>query len=121
MIAGIVTGLQARVEVVFCLPDQSERTIECVVDTGFEGELALPTATVASLGLAVGGRIWANLADDRDVPVSVCDAVILWAERETEITVMAMGRRPLIGTELLAGFNLSADFEPDGELTLTPL
>jgi len=38
-----------------------------------------------------------------------------------DITVMAMGSRPLVGTELLQGFNLSADFEEDGELTLTAL
>jgi predicted aspartyl protease len=57
MILGVVAGLQARVEVGFCHPDQSEQTVECVVDTGFEGELALPATMVASLGLTVGGHI----------------------------------------------------------------
>lgn len=41
MILGTVTDLQARVEVVLCLPDRKDLAIKCVVDTGFEGQLAL--------------------------------------------------------------------------------
>ena len=121
MIVGTVTDLQARVEIVLRLPGQGERSIECVVDTGFEGQLALPAATVASLGLSPGGQTWVKMADDGHTSVPVFSAVILWDDQEIDITVMAMGSRPLVGTELLQGFNLSADFEEDGELTLTAL
>ena len=121
MIVGTVADLQGRVEIAFRLSDQPGRTIECVVDTGFQGELALPPATVAALGLPARGRIWANLADDSDVPVPLFRAVILWDDQEVGVSVMAMGSRPLLGTELLQGFNLSADFEEDGQLALTPL
>jgi clan AA aspartic protease len=121
VIAGTVKDLQARVEVAFRLPDQPDRTIECIVDTGFQGELALPSATVASLGLPTGGQWWAKLADDSHTSVSIFNAVILWGDQETRVTGMAMGSRPLLWTELLQGFNLSADFEEDGELALTPL
>jgi len=65
--------------------------------------------------------MWASLADDSDVPVPLFHAVIDWDERDVEITVMALGSRPLLGAELLQGFNLSADFEEDGELVLTAL
>jgi predicted aspartyl protease len=82
MIVGTVTDLQGRVEIVIRLSDRPDRTIECVLDTGFQGELALPAATVAALGLSAGGRIWANLADDSDVPVPVFSAVILWDDQE---------------------------------------
>lgn len=121
MILGTVTDLQARVEVVLLLADQGERSIGCVVDTGFEGELALPPATVASLGLSPGGQTWTKLADDSHTSVPVFNAVVLWDDQEVDISVMAMGSRPLVGTELLQGFNLSADFEEDGQLALTPL
>ena len=92
MIVGTVADLQGRVEIVFRLSDQPERTVEYVLDTGFQGELALPPATIAALGLSAGGHMWANLADDSDVPVPVFGAVIVWDERETGVTVMAMGR-----------------------------
>jgi clan AA aspartic protease len=121
VILGTVTNLQGRVEVVLRLGDGSEHAIECVVDTGFQGELALPPATVASLGLLPGGRWWAKLADDSHASVPIFSAFILWDDHEVEVSVMAMGSRPLLGTELLQGFNLSADFEEDGQLALTPL
>jgi clan AA aspartic protease len=121
MIAGSVTDLEMRVEVIFRFQGQSDRVIECVVDTGFEGELALPPAIAASLGLPYSTRLWANLADDSDVPVDGFDAEICWGDQEMVVTALAMGRRPLLGTELLQGFNLSADFEEDGQLLLTPL
>ena len=106
MILGTVTDLQGRIEVVLRLADQDDRTLECVVDTGFQGELALPPATVATLGLSPGGRMWAKLADDSHASVPVFRATILWDDQEVGITVMAMGSRPLLGTELLQGFNL---------------
>ena len=121
MILGIVTDLQARVEVILRLADQNDHSIECIVDTGFQGELALPPATVAALRLPSRGRTWANLADDSHASVPLFRAVILWDDQEVDATVMAMGSRPLLGTELLQGFNLSADFEDDGQLVLTPL
>ena len=121
MIVGTVADLQGRVEVVLRIADQDDRTIECVVDTGFQGELALPPAIVALLGLPTGGRMWAKLADDSHASVPVFSADILWDDQEVRVTVMAMGSRPLLGTELLQGFNLSADFEEDGQLLLTPL
>jgi len=44
MIVGRVTDLQGRVEITFRLPGQPDRTM----DTGFQGELALPPAAVAA-------------------------------------------------------------------------
>jgi clan AA aspartic protease len=121
MILGTVTDLQGRVEVVLRLADRGDRALECILDTGFQGELALPSATVASLGLSPGGWVWAKLADDSHASVPIFSALILWDDQEVGVTVMAMGSRPLLGTELLQGFNLSADFEEDGQLALTPL
>jgi clan AA aspartic protease len=121
MILGTITDLQGRVEVVLRIADQGDRAIECIVDTGFQGELALPPPTVVSFGLLPRGRMWAKLADDSHASVPIFSAVILWDDQEVSVSVMAMGSRPLLGTELLQGFNLSADFEEDGQLLLTPL
>jgi predicted aspartyl protease len=91
MILGTVTNLQGRVEVVLRLADQGDRAVEFIVDTGFQGELALPPATVASLGLPPGGRWWAKLADDSHASVPIFSAIILWDDQEVGVTVMAMG------------------------------
>jgi clan AA aspartic protease len=121
MIDGIVTELQARVEVVLRLVGRDDLCIECVVDTGFQGALALPAATVTALGALPGGQTWVKLADDSPALVEVFNVIVLWDDREIPATVMAMGSRPLVGAELLEGFNLSADFEEDGQVALTLL
>jgi clan AA aspartic protease len=121
MIVGTIISLQGWVEIVFQLMDQDDCVVKCVVDTGFQGQLALPATTVASLGLSSGGQTWIKLADDSPLVVPVYRADILWDDQVVEVTVMAMGARALVGTELLQGFNLSADFEEDEELVLTPL
>ena len=121
MMLGSVTNLESRMELILYPPGQPDRLVEFVVDTGFEGELALPPATVASLGLPLTSHLWANLADDSDIPVDGFEAEIRWGDHNRVVTVLAMGRRPLLGTALLEGFNLSADFEDDGLLALTPL
>ena len=51
MTFGTVVGLQALVDVTFGLPSQPDIEIECVIDTGYEGALALPPEAVAALGL----------------------------------------------------------------------
>lgn len=63
MIIGKVVGLQARVEVTFHTAGQPGLAIEFVVDTGFEGALALPPAAVAVLGLPHHQTIISKLAD----------------------------------------------------------
>jgi clan AA aspartic protease len=121
MIHGTVVRLQARVGVVFRLPNSPDLTIEFVVDTGFEGALTLPQAAVAALGLPASAKLDAKLADDTLTTVIVHQATIVWNGREVEVAVLAMGQRPLLGTALLDGFNLSADFADNGPVVLRRL
>lgn len=121
MTHGLVQDLQARVDVVFRLPGQPDLTIECVVDTGFAGALTLSPEAVDALGLPFFQEIEANLANDADVRTAVHVATIVWQGRELEIAVLAMGRRPLLGTALLDGNHIGADFADDGEVSVEKL
>ncbi|MEH2002602.1 MAG: clan AA aspartic protease [Nostoc sp.] len=107
---GIVVGLQARISVILRSIGGSEIELECVVDTGFEGFLTLPPTVVADLGLSYLSSIRANLADNSHVLTNVHQVTIIWNSVEREIPVLAMGRRPLIGTALLEDYHLSIDF-----------
>lgn len=51
MIQGNVVGRQARISLILRLPRNLDIEIECVVDTGFEGFLTLPSSAIAKLGL----------------------------------------------------------------------
>lgn len=118
MIRGTVFGLQARVGVVLRLPHAPDLTMEFVVDTGFAGALTLPPRAVVALGLPLVQDMPATLADGSGIRVDVHAATIVWGGREVEVAVLAMGGRPLLGTALLDGFNLSADFADNGPVTL---
>lgn len=107
---GIVVGLQARMSVILRSIEGSEIEVECVVDTGFEGFLTLPPTVVADLGLSYLASIRANLADNSHVLTNVHQVTLIWNNVEREIPVLAMGRRPLIGTALLEDYHLSIDF-----------
>lgn len=118
MIQGTVVGLQARMAVILRLPDRLDLEIECVVDTGFEGFLTLPSAAITELDLPYAARIDANLADSSSVSTNVYFATILWNGVERDIAVLGMGHRPLIGTALLADYHLSIDFYDGGTVIL---
>ncbi|MCY7381245.1 MAG: clan AA aspartic protease [Microcoleus sp. CAN_BIN18] len=110
MIQGNVVGLQARIGVILRLPENLDIEIDCVVDTGFEGFLTLPSAVITKLGLHYLGQINAKLADNSNVATNVYLATILWNGVEKDVAVLGMGRRPLIGTALLEDYHLSIDF-----------
>jgi predicted aspartyl protease len=64
MITGVVTAAgEPTVRVTVCGPSGQERDIEAIIDTGFDGSLALPPSVIDALGLpwrrcgrALGGR-----------------------------------------------------------------
>jgi clan AA aspartic protease len=118
MTQGTVHQLQARVNVTFRLPHQPDIELEFVVDTGFEGALTLPPSAVRLLGLPFFQEIDANLADDTDVRTPAYIATILWNGREIPVAVLAMGRRPLLGTALLEDLRLTIDFTENGDVTI---
>ncbi len=110
MMQGNVVGRQARISLTLRLPENSDIEIECVVDTGFEGFLTLPSTAIAKLALPDLGQINAKLADHSNVATNVYLATILWNGVEKDVAVLGMGRRPLIGTALLEDYHLSIDF-----------
>jgi predicted aspartyl protease len=60
----------------------------------------------------------ANLANDSSIRTDVHIATIVWKNRELDVAVLAMGSRPLLGTALLNGNRLIADFRDNGLVTI---
>jgi len=118
VINGSVVGLQAQIGIIFCLTGSPSLEIKCVIDTGFEGFLTLPPAAIATLGLSYVTRINANLADNSNIATDVYLATILWNGTERDVPVLAMGRRPLVGTGLLKDYHLGVDFRDGGTVAI---
>ena len=121
MIHGTIVGLQAEVRVTLILPDRRSVEITCVVDTGFAGALTLPPVAIEKLGLPFVIQMNANLADDSNVMTPIHRATIVWHGVEQDIAVLAMGRRPLLGTALLENSNLNIDFYEGGTVIVDEL
>ena len=121
MIIGKMDGLQAKVEVVFFLPGGGTISLEFVIDTGFVGALTLPSAAVATMNLPFVHEFNTNLANDSSFRADAHRGVIMWHGQTLSVPVLAMGRRPLLGTALLAGYDLNAEFAPNGRVEINDI
>jgi clan AA aspartic protease len=121
MINGHVVAHHIVVIVPLRIPNQPEVEVEFVIDTGFTGFLTLPPTIVAALNLPFLRRISASLADGSTIFLSVYLATIVWDGTPRDVEVLATGRQPLLGTLLLGGYQLIADFEEGGTVIIDPL
>lgn len=118
MMIGHVQDLHALLPVTFRLSGHPNLIIEFVVDTGFTGFLTLPLAAVTALGSPHIADQSSRLADDSQIILPVHLATILWKGMEIKARVLATGRRPLLGTALLAGSDFRSQFVDSGIVTV---
>lgn len=114
MISGKIVDGRVILPVNFWMTEIADLTIECVVDTGFNGYLTLPPQAVAVMKLPLESTLVASLADGSKSEMPIHLARIRWDDREEVITVLATGTKPLLGTALLQGFRLVVEFTDDG-------
>ena len=106
------------------LPTQNgdEISVDFVLDTGFDGDLALPANIVRQLPDAVQGSQFVNLAGgfQRRCPCYE----ITWEDAEGEsrlLEVLVMDGNPLMGTAFLRNHLLSIELIEGGEVLAEPL
>jgi clan AA aspartic protease len=87
------------------------QTVECVIDTGFDGALMLPQFIVARLNLSTVGRLLFELVGGAQMRADVALGEIVWLGEplSVEVIVSAEDDR-LIGTEMLADCKLTVDY-----------
>jgi len=115
MISGIVNAnLEVTVPLLVRDANDQPQVITAVIDTGYNGALTLPLALVTAWGLAQGASREVTLGD---ATRRVCDyytAHLVWDGQTKKVRVLCVEGDPLIGTALLAGYNMNADFIVDG-------
>lgn len=121
MMRGVTIRRQATLPVIFRLWGQPDFTLEFVVDTGFTEFLTLPPAAVLAMRLPLDHQETAGLADGSTIMLDVHTATILWNGIERQVSVVATGRRPLLGTAMLDDQELRAQFRESGLVTVEEL
>jgi clan AA aspartic protease len=122
MITGTVNAdLEAIIRLTVRGPTGQARAVKAIIDTGFDGWLTLTPKIVAALGLPWRKRDRAPLADGS---IAVCDvfhAAVVWDRRRHFIEVDEADTTPLVGTALLARFELNIQFLVGGKVTIKAL
>ena len=119
MIEGVVnSNLEAVVTLTLQGPSGHEREIEAVIDTGFNGFLALPPALVTELGLPFASIGRATLADGSESAFDVYHATVLWDDQPRYVESGAVGVDPLVGMSLLDAHSLYVEVADGGRVAI---
>ena len=119
MIEGIVNAnLEAVVTLLLRGPEGQIQQVDAVIDTGFNGYLALPPMLVANLELPTVGDGEAVLADGREVSFNVYGVTALWDGLPRYVETGAVGDEPLIGMSMLVGYDLHVEVADGGRVTI---
>ena len=107
MISGVVNPRREAIVVLQVRgPSGRGLVIPFVVDSGFSGELVLPSTTIAVLGLTPSSNTGARLADGKLVKFDSFLAEVNWDGVWRAANVLAIGDEPLLGMRMLAGHEL---------------
>ena len=96
-------------------------TVEFVIDTGFDGELALPASLLVRINSAFIGERYVYMADMSLRLVKHYRAMLDWQDEERVVEIMELDGRPLVGTLFLRGNLIQIEMEDGGEVLIEPL
>ena len=104
-------SVNARREAIVEIRFADGQTFECVLDTGFDGALILPSSIVESLNLPIVARLVFELVGGAQMAASVALGEIEWlGEQRTVEVILSESNDALIGTEMFAGAKLVIDY-----------
>lgn len=97
-------------------PGGREVEVQAVLDTGFSGNLTLPSPLVDVLSLSYYGQAEARLGDGTTVVLEKYSGITTWDGREREIIILMADGDPLIGMALLHGNRLTIEVVEGGRV-----
>ena len=92
--------------------------VEVVVDTGFSGELALPSELIQSLGLEYIDDVRVVMADRQARWVGAYDGSVSWHGEPIAVIVLDIESEPLLGMGLLLGSRLTVSCRSNGPVVI---
>lgn len=121
MTTGWMRGRELVVPVTVLDESEASLALECVVDTGFDGDLTLPPAVIQHLRLQRMETITVVAANEANLRLNAYRGVILWQGQRRAVRIIEAEGSPLIGIGLLWGSFLTATITDNGAVTVGPL
>jgi clan AA aspartic protease len=91
--------------------NSSVSMVDVWIDTGFTGDLVLPSRMIDALRLSKSGSVDAILADGSAILVTTYTCLLNWFGEVRQLEVIAnQGEQPLLGVGLLLGLELSINY-----------
>jgi len=121
MLTGTVNDLQPWLAVELLTIGGPYLSVEVVLDTGFNGELALPISITRQLDLAPLSNRYTYLAVGGEVELSTWRGTIFWNGRPRFVEIVETDSEPLLGMELLLGNRIAIEVREGGAVVVDPL
>ncbi len=119
MIEGLVNANnEAILSLTIHGPEERNREVNAVIDTGYSGFLTLPAALVAELDLPYVFSSSATLADNTEVGFPVHRVTAVWDGNPRDIQADAVGATPLVGMALLEAHSLYVEVRDGGPVVI---
>ncbi len=94
------------------------RSIEAVLDTGFDGCLSLPGDLIDQLGWESDLPVNVKLANGGEVLWDTWDGYVVWHGRLLNALIFEVNETPLLGMELLEDSQLNIQVLPGGNVLI---
>lgn len=122
MIVGIVqSDLEAVISIAVIGPGGQRHVAEAVIDTGYNGFLTLPHGIIVLLELPWTDLHRVTLADGSSQMCDVYEGGIVWENQTRLIEIETAETQPLIGMELLEGYELHIEVVEGGAVAIERL
>ena len=122
MISGTVwPNRRATVAVELRAADGQFRSCDFILDTGFDGDLSLPTQILQRLDVSPEFERIIELADGSRTTVRGWSGTALWDGTPRTIIIMELAGEPLLGMNLLWQSRITLETRADGPVTIEPL
>lgn len=95
--------------------------VEFIVDTGFNGDMALPESLLAQMGLFPSSTHYVELAGGFRQRCFSYQATLEWEGEERLVEILTLDGNPLVGNGLWQGFLLQAENANAGEVLFEAL
>jgi clan AA aspartic protease len=92
--------------------------VEFILDTDFDGDLALPSSILRQLDVRPLFLSLRALGDGTLLECPVYQLEIDWNEEARTVEIIALEHNPLLGTTLMEGCQLDIDMSDGGEVVI---